>query len=235
MFESSDSMYSNTKSRMMSRKKTPEENISSQSVMTNVHQFMADVKAMNQTILVPSRLMDMELCDSNKPIPDLMRAEKDPYEVYSMLNAAKNDLLYGVHAEDPDTEIEPIKSRSRRDTCIDKWATDDTKNDLHNPPSRRESSLSMLSVASSFNSDSSFDDESNEESSHEASSDGTDSAIGADETETAAQNGRLAGVSSVSDVNAQMRVHLLGLKSCLMQLSETANFITEAYREEISK
>lgn len=235
MLHRQDSMFSvsSQSSRRSARESAPSagEGFSSQSVLNTVQDFVANVNAMNQTVMLPSRLMDMQIkgCD-NQPLPDILRQEKDPYIVYGMLNNAKNELMNGISYDEDDEGFVPHKARIRRDTCIDRWADTNpiptTTRSGYSTPVRRESDLSMLSVASSCSEDSDYlVEESN-------SSDGTDSALGVDDS---ALLRRSPAITSVEEASTRARDHLAGLQYCLSQLSDSAQFISDLYSEDMSK
>lgn len=216
MFDSKDSIISVSKSSSsMSGREQQNEAFSSQSILNTVQDFVSSVNTMNQVIMVPTRLMDLQIktCDSQS-LPEILRQEKDPHLVYGMLNHAKNELLNGVSFDEEDDEgfVAHNKGRVRRDTCVDKWAA----------PSRRESTLSMMSVASSLSDDG-----------DSTSSECTDSALGVEDS--SALSNRSSPVSSVEEASLRARQHLAGLQFCLSQLSDSAVFITELYREEMNK
>jgi len=173
----------------------------SNSVMATVSDFFSHVDTMNETIMVPSRLQDLEVSDNATSVPPLLQEEKDMQSVYRLINTTKNTLLYGVI---PGCEqVRP--QRVRRDTAVDRWGG--------SSPHRKDSSISMTSVASDCYTDS---DEDVSESSDSSS------------TNPAAAN-------SIEEANVKLRSHLLGLTSCLEQLGDSAAFLTELYRQDLSK
>jgi len=229
MLESSS--YSYSKQRVMNgRRSSAMEKFPSNSVMTSVTDFFGSVEAMNQTIMVPSRLVDIEITD-DEVIPPLLQSEKDIYSVYKIINNTKNSLLYGVSInEQEDDELESTNkkpTRPRRDTAIDRWSSNTSSN---SSPSRRESAISMASVNSTYNSDSNTDSDEGEDE----ASDGSDSAYSVDESNKK-MGAKLRKAKSVLEATDQVRNHLVGLQSCLRQLSDSACFITELYREDLLK
>lgn len=278
-------MYSQNQQRLISRSQHLHSggSFSSQSVMTAVQDFVLAVNTMNETIMVPCRLLDMDMTNSqNKPVPELLRGETDPHAVYGMLNATKNDLMYGLPTLDEDDIIQSSTSSSRlQDSSSDRWSspcdssssdtvsivgsssstnpastnTNNTTtfrsnsiNNINNninsgnktaavaekqQPRRRESTLSMVSVASSSGSDCGSGPESDiTEESPDGTGDEVDSALG---TEDRTAPPASASPASVSQASAHLRGHLMGLYSCLTQLSKTAAYITDRYQEEINE
>jgi len=232
MFDTKDTMFPVTKSRVLSRRNhstTQSESFSSQSILSTVQEFVTSVNTMNQTVMLPSRLIDMQIeaCDNRQP-PGMLRNEKDPSMVFGMLNTAKNDILNGISYDDEDDDEGFISShhkaprRVRKDTCIDRWAPQSGCS----TPVRRESTLSMMSVASSLSDESDTAEDS-------SLSDCTDSALGVDCG--LVRGGGATPMSSVEDASIQARHHLSGLQECLSQMSECAVYITNLYREDMSK
>uniref|UniRef100_A0A2P2HXQ8 Myb-like protein A n=2 Tax=Hirondellea gigas TaxID=1518452 RepID=A0A2P2HXQ8_9CRUS len=229
---------------------------SSQSVLTAVQRFVNSVNTMNETIMVPSRLLDMDITSiENQSIPVLLRGDSDPFAVYGMLNGTKNDLMYGL----PTTEKEELlKAAKNKENTSDRWSSPydsvsditSTINNSYNHlnsnsttcstnsvvsnnhasnsnsritkpvPSRRTSTLSMISVNSSGS------ESGGESDIVEEASDEVDSDIGTDDS---------SAPESVAQASAQLREHLIGLYSSLTQLSEAAVYISDRYQEVISQ
>ncbi|KAF2360497.1 Spot 14 family [Trinorchestia longiramus] len=249
MYRAVDSVYpENNTSMMPPRQHSSSCNtFSSQSVLKTVQRFVSSVNAMNETVMVPCRLLDMDVQSmKNKDVPEILKNSNDPYAVYSMLNATKNDLMYGPSTEDDD-DITPS-----HDTTSDRWSSpydsssNETNSVVHNSsqnnnsnsvnnnsrnisnksePMRRQSTLSMVSVASTA-SDCSTESDIVETSPTES--------IGEESSpETSGESS--TGTETVSKVSAQLRNHLIGLQSCLTQLCDTANFISDCYQEDVTK
>ncbi|KAA0202213.1 hypothetical protein HAZT_HAZT003591 [Hyalella azteca] len=219
MFRSVDTVYpENSTSLMPPRQHSSNSNtFSSQSVLKTVQKFVTSVNAMNETVMVPCRLLDMDFSAmKDKTVPELLKNSNDPYAVYCLLNTTKNDLMYGPSTEDDD-EVTP-QHDSTSDRCRNSHAPNKSA------PARRQSTLSMISVASSSSECSSECDlaETSTESAEDASA-GLGSEVQSSAPETVIQ------------VSAQLRDHLIGLQNCLTQLSETANFISDCYQEELVK
>ncbi|XP_034834178.1 mid1-interacting protein 1-B [Maniola hyperantus] len=62
---------------------------SKQSVMNDMEKFVKAVNTMDETVLVPSRLMDLE-----------QEGDDDPFSLYAMLNDLKTELLWAGEAEE---------------------------------------------------------------------------------------------------------------------------------------
>ncbi|XP_054706650.1 mid1-interacting protein 1A-like [Uloborus diversus] len=70
---------------------------SQQSVISAIDRFVRSVNNMDETVLVPSRLRDMEVQNRRKncPPPPVGLQHQDLYSFYSMLKDVKNELLWG--------------------------------------------------------------------------------------------------------------------------------------------
>ncbi|OQR73040.1 mid1-interacting protein 1-like [Tropilaelaps mercedesae] len=66
---------------------------STQSILTAMNRFVRSVDNMHATILVPSKLRDMQL-DGRVPPPHPIKAS-DPHSFYGVLNDVKDELLWG--------------------------------------------------------------------------------------------------------------------------------------------
>lgn len=74
--------------------------VGAQSILSAMDRFVKSVNNMNSTLLVPSKLRDMDLPGPNKNArgipPALVNA--DLYSFYEMLNDVKKELLWGSTA-----------------------------------------------------------------------------------------------------------------------------------------
>lgn len=94
-------MSNNNNGRKMKLSSREESRVfSRQSVLSVMDRFVQAVDNMNDTVMVPSRLMDI----SNDVDNDLNlgRGNNDYHAFYSMLNAMKNELLWGGGAGNED-------------------------------------------------------------------------------------------------------------------------------------
>jgi len=93
--------------------------------------FVRTVEDMNETILVPCRLMDMKVGDDVKVENDNRNAKRmlnelsstDLYSFYSMLNTVKNELLWGnkgplEKSESVTSETGSVKGHVRRSSTV---------------------------------------------------------------------------------------------------------------------
>jgi len=83
-----------------------EPEFSNQSIMNAMEKFVSTVQEMDETILVPCRLMDLKVGDSSDKIVEgeakseihSMLNHADLYSLYTMVNAVKNELLWGQNS-----------------------------------------------------------------------------------------------------------------------------------------
>lgn len=229
MYDTVDDMFKRTNEQRMARhKRSPSDtSTSTLTLQSAVQRFITSVTDMNDTIMVPCRLLDMEMISNkNKTMPDLLQAGQDPYVIYGLLNSAKNDLMYGLSSSE---DSEPLK-RTEETTTSDRWSSapsdagsqgssgsstsGDNKNSNKQVPARKISALSLMSLGSSTSSSDGDITEEVEDS---------ESCVSSEESTA----------STVAQASLELRTHLSGLHSCLNQLSDTANFITERYQEEL--
>lgn len=73
--------------------------------------FVSTVQEMDETILVPCRLLDRKVGDAadSTPVPGLVNG--DLYALYTMIKAAKSDLLWGHEsASQTEEQSKPLSS-----------------------------------------------------------------------------------------------------------------------------
>lgn len=214
-----DSVRDNNKTEETSvRMNTQDElsDFSSQSVLCDMNKFIKTVNNMNETVMVPSRLLDIEI-KSNSKVPVMLRGGGDPYTFFNVINSVKNDLIWGPTSNDDDEDDQDDLSSSSSSSAINSgtsWSdpstpTSTTNNNNLKRHVRRQSTLSNISMTSS-----------------DIESDGSNVSEGGD-----------SGVDpedSTEAVTATLRNHLVGLQTCLAHLTNTASYITERYQEEVN-
>ncbi|KAH3810993.1 mid1-interacting protein 1-like [Dreissena polymorpha] len=111
----------------MANRKIPCEKCGRQSLMTALNTFVDAVNTMDDKVMVPSRLRDMELRgempnsssihrlnttleennNNPSPVPFSPRCGEDLYSYYNMINAVKSELITGTKAKTPsDSSLE---------------------------------------------------------------------------------------------------------------------------------
>lgn len=81
-----------------------EPEFSNASIMNAMEKFVSAVQEMDETILVPCRLMDLKVGDSadkedGKTMVHQLMNHADLYSLYTMVNAVKNELLWGQNLQ----------------------------------------------------------------------------------------------------------------------------------------
>lgn len=192
---------------------------SSQSILCAMDRFVKAVNHMNETVMVPCRLLDVNVDSTKNPssVPTMLRGNNKPYSLYNVLNSIKNDLIWGPTSNDDDDNenhssvASPFINNTRwSDSGPASTTADNVKGHF-----RRQSTLSNISMASSTS-----DGES--EGCFEGS-EGGDSGLEGDE-----------GGEAVNNVMDSLRSHLIGLHLCLNSLTDTASYITDRYQDEVN-
>ncbi|XP_066259053.1 mid1-interacting protein 1-like isoform X2 [Euwallacea similis] len=116
------------------------------SVMNVIEKFVKTVNVMDETILVPCRLMDLKVGDEQDPASDKHKNKyavqqtlkaTDLFEIYSMLKNVKDGLLWGGKAQPvqdiPETSLVsvlPIKGHIRRPSTVSVGSTNSSTSAL---------------------------------------------------------------------------------------------------------
>lgn len=177
---------------------------SQQSVLSAMDRFVLAVDNMNETVMVPSRLMDMS-ADNNKISPSPQSV--DLHAFYTMLNSVKTELLWGMGCGqnlDNNKKDRRLTTSSSSNSLL--MANNGSSTTTTPIASRRMSTVSSLSLSES---------ETDTESCSESDS-GLESFD--DYSSTVARN---------------FRYHLNGLYGVLQQLTDTADILTCKYQEEV--
>ncbi|XP_063702695.1 mid1-interacting protein 1-like [Culicoides brevitarsis] len=228
-----------------------DQEFSNQSILNSMEKFVNTVNSMNETILVPSRLMDRQVGDETDTVPpaspkhhnhhhhsksggskkesarDLLKTS-DLYNLYNMLNSVKVDLLWGRQDEAMENVEDAVAA-----LVLDASATSSTEDATQEPqtPTTGTSSSSSSvqtkghfrrpSTASMMSTASAASTISDNES--EISNE-NDSGIESETTQEQDKSDQLA---------KQFRTHLLGLYKCLGQMTEAANYLTVRYQSDV--
>ncbi|KAJ8934887.1 hypothetical protein NQ314_013167 [Rhamnusium bicolor] len=185
---------------------------SHQSILNVMEKFVKTVNKMDETILVPCRLMDQKVGDEHDPacvqnpktksshsVHEILNST-DLFEIYNMLNGVKDGLLWGQSEE-----------------SLPKVNTTNTTSTVTKGHIRRPSTVSVASTNSSSSTLSDTDSES-------GSSNENDSGIEEPPVEEEGKADRIAH---------DFRRHLNGLTSSLRQMTEAAQYLTWRYQYDI--
>uniref|UniRef100_A0A6B2EGE6 Putative thyroid hormone-inducible hepatic protein spot 14 n=1 Tax=Phlebotomus kandelakii TaxID=1109342 RepID=A0A6B2EGE6_9DIPT len=209
-----------------------DQEFSNQSIINVMEKFVKTVNAMDETILVPSRLMDRQVGDSTDTVPVTPKAfhhghpknkkrdtvreylnSADLLKLYNMLNLVKNDLLW---ARNDTTEEVKEKSTGELSTnLVKEEASKEVKEDTAvKGHVRRPSTISM----SSSNSVSTLSDSESEIS---------------NENDSGIESESRRDLDKSQELAKQFRSHLLGLYRSLEQMTEAANYLTARYQSDV--
>lgn len=186
-----------------------EAEFSSQSIMKAIEKFVEAVQEMDETILVPCRLMDLQVGDTTDTVG--MKSSKrggdrdglhstDLHSLYTLVNLVKTELLWGANEQPPEEEQHTHVTSPAIKTHI-----------------RRPSTASMASMNSAGSTISDTDSEVGIEN---------DSGIEG-ETESTTKP------SYTQKVEESFRRHLYGLHRSLEQMTDAAGYLTKRYQNEI--
>ncbi|XP_060537263.1 mid1-interacting protein 1-like [Cylas formicarius] len=182
---------------------------SPQSILNVIEKFVKTVNSMDDTILVPCRLMDLKVGDGQDPscnhnnlkVKDKHSVQQvfsstDLYQIYSMLKDVKGGLLWGRQ-----------KSQEREEAPAATSLPIVVKGHV-----RRPSTVSVASTASST------------------------STISDSESEVGSSNENDSGIEDeccTERVAQDFQRHLDGLTSSLRQMTEAAQYLTWRYQHDI--
>lgn len=230
------------------------------SILNAMDRFVNCVEKMQQTILVPSRLKDLQL--DNEQISLL--GQSDAYGLYVMLDEIKRELLWGGTTGSASVAMELASNFNNLTLTSDLSSTPKESSPLVARPKRHElikcnssASLSFCDPIKRLKNQRTFSSTDDGFSSmHDGSSnsialsddDSIDVASEAEDSETGsglqinAHHKKLENSSSSSSVEskdtfhltAAFRLHLRGLSALCNQLADTAEFITEKYQNELN-
>lgn len=229
-----------------------DQEFSNQSILNAMEKFVKTVNAMDETILVPCRLMDRKVGDSTDTLPveqqhkahtyhgkksgktsvrDALNTS-DLFKLYNMLNVVKVDLLWG--RQDADDVPESPKASTAQNTDVQ------YKQKSSSPAPEQQPQNTSSSISSSASeSGSSIKGHTRRPSTASMASSNSGSILSDSESETSAEND--SGIESESNVDQdkstelakQFRTHLLGLYRSLEQMTEAANYLTERYQSDV--
>ena len=235
---------------------------SQQSVVFAMERFSKAVANMDETVMVPCKLMDVPVGsdpDLDARVPRRSRAmirdmqSADLHSLYTMLNSLKNELIWGS------------RSNATTDNATGPSGTGAPSSNSQQQQQQRSmvrrpsvnSMTSMTSVTSSSASSSSSSTSSHHHSSassHHSSSSSSSSSSGTGTSysdsdsesglmdhestedsgvEAEREQGEPDGDECVEQMANQFRRHLLGLHQCLEHMADAAHYLTHRYQVEI--
>lgn len=237
-----------------------DQEFSNQSILNAMEKFVKTVNAMDETILVPCRLMDRKVGDSTDTIPPMDQQHhhhhqkqhsyhhgkktggkpsvrealntSDLFKLYNMLNVVKVDLLWGRQ----DAVEEQQQQQQQTVTPMD--TTPEYKQKSASPAPATEQKESSSSSESGSN-NGSIKGHIRRPSTVSMASSNSASTLSDSESEISAEND--SGIESESNADQdkstelakQFRTHLLGLYRSLEQMTEAANYLTARYQSDV--
>ncbi|XP_029158253.1 uncharacterized protein LOC114930594 isoform X2 [Nylanderia fulva] len=213
-------LHSKRSLRRIARHDEPE--FSNASILNSMEKFVRTVSEMEDTILVPSRLLDLSVGDAGDTmcmkgkrgytIQDTL-ANTDLYRLYNIINQMKIELLW---SQEPRTEAD--------DQLIKNHPVGSPSADLHHYPVvtgarlghvRCPSTTSMQSVQSA---------------SSIASTSDSDSEVGI-EIDSGLEGEECADLASIAALN--FKRHLRGLHCSIARMTEAAEYLTLRYQADV--
>lgn len=191
---------------------------SQQSVLSAIDRFVKAVNNMDATVLVPSRLKDMEVQNrrkTNSPPPGIHQ-HQDLYSFYSMLKDVKNELLWGPSSVN--ATLSPLVG-----TCL--------SSGMSSP--RRSTMGSMMGMTPGMMT-------TGMTTPRQTSDDGLGSSMGCSsdqdtdsDFESIMTDRESMIMEQTSHLATAFRHHLHGLHAILHQLADSADYLSSRYQEEI--
>ncbi|KAK0179280.1 hypothetical protein PV327_005045 [Microctonus hyperodae] len=207
--------------RRIARHDEPE--FSNTSILNSMENFVKAVSEMEDTILVPSRLLDLAVGDAtdtvsqkgNSTIKDKM-PHTDLYRLYNIVNKMKLELLWSeksgdeeTHNEEENDESRPVKSRIAGNSEVVRLG--------HARCPSTTSMQSMQSASSLISSSSSCDSDSDIGIENDSGMENEDSL-----------NDRLANQAAEN-----FRRHLHGLHRSIKCMTQAAEYLTLRYQADV--
>lgn len=230
-----------------------DQEFSNQSILNAMEKFVKTVNAMDETILVPCRLMDRKVGDATDTIPPAEQQHQkqhhshhhgkktkasirealntsDLFKLYNMLNVVKVDLLWGRQ-----DAVEEQQQQSASAVPMDTTPASDYNKQKSASPAPAEKELSSDSGATNG----SIKGHIRRPSTVSMASSNSGSTLSDSESEISAEND--SGIESESNADQdksdelakQFRTHLLGLYRSLEQMTEAANYLTARYQSDV--
>lgn len=235
-----------------------DQEFSNQSILNAMEKFVKTVNAMDETILVPCRLMDRKVGDATDTIPPLEQQHQkqhshhhgkktggktsirealntsDLFKLYNMLNVVKVDLLWGRQDAVEEQQQQQQQTQSAA-VPMDTTPADYKQKSASPAPAEKEQSSDSGAAATG----SSIKGHIRRPSTVSMASSNSASTLSDSESEISAEND--SGIESESNADQdksdelakQFRTHLLGLYRSLEQMTEAANYLTARYQSDV--
>ncbi|XP_031640533.1 uncharacterized protein LOC116352241 isoform X2 [Contarinia nasturtii] len=225
---------------------------SRESIVNLMEKFVKTVNVMDETILVPCRLMDRTVGDATDTIvPDAASASPSKHHhhhstnskkkrapvheslssaelftLYNMLNGVKVDLLWGRNSEEQpeeiQSELDDDKQTSSNSTIVPCVNSSIDSNTNNNGSSTKDVKGHARRPSTA----------SVASSNSVTTLSDSDSEIST-ENDSGIESECKHGIDKSRDLAKQYRKHLLGLYRCLEQMTDAANYLTARYQSDI--
>jgi len=204
---------SNLNKKLFSQRET---GYSSHSIIQNMETFVEAVQEMDETILVPSRLIDVQMdpveSKSHSPaIPPLLSGIPDLYTLYNTVRNVKSQLQWGSRDVDDDSHSSSSSTSGYLSTA------GLLSSAMAKGHARRPSTASMSSTNSSAASVISDPDS-------EVSTE-NDSGIDAEL--------ECSKINPLDIIEQTFQMHLRGLSDSLKELTDAARYVTKRYQKDV--
>ncbi|OQR68453.1 mid1-interacting protein 1 isoform 1 [Tropilaelaps mercedesae] len=185
---------------------------SQQSILTSMDRFVKSVANMDSTVLVPSRLRDLD-ATAGKVTPPAAVRSGDLHSLFSMLHDVKKELLWGSPGRSPEQSPD-LNLLGGRDTASYKGQHDSQQ--FSHGASLRVPSVNSLQGLHR----------------RHLSTGSVASGISDADTDVESLCDFVEGDYG-TQLASTFRLHLHGLQSILQQLAESADYLSERYLEDI--
>ncbi|XP_058124804.1 uncharacterized protein LOC131285259 isoform X2 [Anopheles ziemanni] len=225
-----------------------DQEFSNQSILNAMDKFVKSVNTMDETILVPCRLMDRKVGDATDTVPVAPKAQhygahhgkksnrattrellntSELFQLYNTLKLVKVDLLWGRQDAEDGQQQQQQQQHSNGSSVSS------------SSPAGSEKVESNSSTTASSSGSTTTKGHVRRPSTVSVASSNSASTLSDSDSETSAEND--SGIESEgnqeqdrsAELAKQFRTHLLGLYRSLEQMSEAANYLTARYQSDV--
>ncbi|XP_070499321.1 mid1-interacting protein 1-B [Chironomus tepperi] len=236
--------------------------ISNQSIINVIERFVKTVNLMDQMILVPSRLMDSKVGDSNDTVKPAVEKtyhhhhhhhqnkkkssnnihdcleNTDLHELYLMLNSVKVDLLWGRNGQEEETTETNNKKNNQiceNNTRTDVVSVTETNNNLSAPQQTTTTTTTNTATTTESRKSGHVRQPSTVSlsSSNSSTISDSESEVSSNENDSGIESENQQNKGRSNEVSKQFRTHLLGLYKSLEEMTEAARYLTARYQSDM--
>lgn len=201
-------------------------------VTSNQHTFLPNANGKRNTV-------------KSKNVHEFLHSS-ELFNLYNMINALKNELLWTGKDETEDLEeqmqqcleiseakTENICTSSNNSSSSSNNNSTSAKGHARRPSTASMASINSVSQMSDSESDISNENDSGVESESNKNGSGSDFNSSSSSEDGHVQNKKPANVDKATELAKRCRRHLNGLYQCLEQMTEAANYLTARYQSDI--